>query len=456
MLGHLPHATLYPTYPSTTDGIPPEGLQVRPPPRTANRPWNALHRSDNAKDSALILASSRSRPPFRASTFLPLLKLPRDRSVSPESVFPEEPADLEHRCTGQKAIKEKVDTKPKKLASWFTGSSEPVNITLIPSPVKEKQDPFCHSAEMERESCTSSIFQEVNNMTKRPQSRLQKNISSLSIAKKDAAGSKFAFWRSRPNTSSEKSIMVEGELTGFDVQAALFPLGMPDQTSSEAFKKLQANAENAICLFQSAYQESLHSVREVTSERNILTDELKAAQTRSDHLKLQLANMAAQAARQESAMQTMAEELVALRCKIREDAEFRSKSLRIVTREPSDAHGAETIGNSCRRRKRQSAESFTSEESSSDSVFSQASFGTCTPISAADTGSELHRVQSFGAAATGTGKECQNCRGIRRSEAWDVVHLLREESRILKARVARCESANEDALSLLEVVSTIH
>jgi hypothetical protein len=52
-------------------------------------------------------------------------------------------------------------------------------------------------------------------------------------------------------------------------------------------------------------------------------------------------------------------------------------------------------------------------------------------------------------------KECQNCYGVRRSEAWDVVHVLKEESRALKARIAQCESANEDALSLLEIVSTI-
>ncbi len=55
----------------------------------------------------------------------------------------------------------------------------------------------------------------------------------------------------------------------------------------------------------------------------------------------------------------------------------------------------------------------------------------------------------------GPAKECQNCHGVRAAEAWDVVHVLKEESRELKARIAQCESANEDALNLLEIVSTV-
>jgi hypothetical protein len=290
-------------------------------------------------------------------------------------------------------------------------------------------------------------------MTKRPQSRLQKSTSSLSVVNKDAAGSnKFAFWRSRTAASAEKFTIVEDELTELDIQTALFPSSMKDDASLEGFRQLQANAENTISLLQSAYKKSLQSAREVTSEKNVLNDELEAAQTRSEHLKLQLANMAAQAAKQESAMQSMADELVVLRCKVRDDAEFRSKSLRLVTKESSDADDVGYLVDSNHRSKRQSADSFTSEESSSDSVFSQPPLGTCTPISAADDVPELYQAERGSLRAEAV-KECQNCHGDRRSEAWDVVHLLKEESRALKARIAQCESANDDALTMLDMVS---
>jgi chromosome segregation ATPase len=291
-------------------------------------------------------------------------------------------------------------------------------------------------------------------MTRRPQGRLQKSSSSLSVVNNDAAGSnKFAFWRSRPTTNAEKFIVVEDEFTGLDIQTALFPSGMMDDASPENFRQLQANAEHTISRLLIAYKENLQSAREVTSEKNVLNDELEAAQTRSEHLKLQVANMAADAAKQESVMQSMAEELVALRCKIREDAEFRNKGVRLVTKECSDAGDIGYSVNSNYRSKRQSADSFTSEESSSDSVFSQPPMGSCTPISTADDGQDLYQGLEYESLRVEAVKECQNCHGVRRSDAWDVVHVLKEESRALKTRIAQCESANADALMMLDMVS---
>jgi chromosome segregation ATPase len=248
---------------------------------------------------------------------------------------------------------------------------------------------------------------------------------------------------------------VEDEFTGLDVQTALFPLGMMDNASPEHFRQLQANAEHTISRLQSAYKKSLQSAREVTSEKNVLNDELEAAQTRSEHLKLQVANMAADAAKQESAMQLMAEELVALRSKVRADVEFRSKSLRLVTKVCSGEGDTGHLVNSNYRSKRQSADSFTSEESSSDSVFSQPPLGTCTPISTADDGHDLYQALEYESLRVEAVKECQSCHGVPRVEAWDVVHMLKEESRELKARIAQCESANADALMMLDMVSAV-
>jgi hypothetical protein len=295
------------------------------------------------------------------------------------------------------------------------------------------------------------MSRDADTFTQRPQSRLQKSNSSLSVAPKDPAASKFAFWRSKPATNVDKCNVVEDEIAELDMQTALFPAGTIDDSSPEEFKKLRTNAEITIRRLQAAYQESLESIREVNSEKNVLKDELEAAQTRSEHLKLQLAKTVAQSATQESAMHSMAEELAAARHKIREDARFRRKRLRIVTNESYDEDDARSMTKSPRRRKRHSAESSASEDSSSDSIFSHAPPGTCTPVSiTADTNPDILQEPTFGAI---TIKECQNCHGVKRSEAWDVVQVLKEESKALKARIAQCESANEDALRLLDVAA---
>ena len=249
--------------------------------------------------------------------------------------------------------------------------------------------------------------------------------------------------------------MVEDEITALDIQTALFPSDSNDEFTLDAFKNLQTNAEKTIRQLHTAYQKSLRSVREVTSEKNVLMDELEAAQTKSEHLKLQLANVVASSANQESAMQAMAEELATLRQRIRRDAEFSGKSLRIVTSDSSDVEDPEIMKIGHRRKKRHSTESSASEDSSSDSIFSHATLGTCTQISANEASSGLLSTDIFHSATVEYVKECQNCHGVRRSEARDVVQILKEESRALTARIAQCENANEDALAMLEVVSAV-
>lgn len=456
MLAHRPYPTLHSSHQSPPDTISDDDVHIKLHLRTAPHPWKTHHPATTTIEFVQTLPSSRASSPSRSSTFLPFLKLAKDRSISPEPVSPEEAAEFEHTLASESLPQARGESKPGKIASWFSGSSEPVNITLVPSPAKGNHDPFFDFGEMDRGSARSSISPEADNMTRRPQGRLQKSTSSLSVVNKDAAGSnKFAFWRSRPITNAEKFIVVEDKFTGLDVPTALFPSGMMDDASPEHFRQLQANAEHTISRLQTAYKKSLQSAREVTSEKNVLNDELEAAQTRSEHLKLQVANMATDAAKKKSAMQSMADELIALRCKIREDAEFRRKSLRIATKECSDAGDVGYLANSNSRSKRQSADSFISEESSSDSVFSQPPLGTCTPISTADDGQDLYQALEYESLRAEAVKECQNCHGVRRAEAWDVVHVLKEESRALKARIAQCESANADALVMLDMVSAV-
>lgn len=348
----------------------------------------------------------------------------------------------------------RVGIQPTKLASWFSGSSEPVNITLISSPAKEKHDATGDSAEMERGSKSGSIPQELGSATRIIGSTPQKSNNKLLVNATNPAGSiNFTFWKSRHTKGPEKCNVIEKELADADLQPPLLLSGTVDNPSPEEFKKLQADAENSIRRLRDAYQKSLQSLREVTSEKNVMMDELTATQTRSEQLKLQITNLATQSTERESAMQSMAEELAMLRQRIREEAEFRNRSLRLVTDGSSNTDNARSLENSIPRRKRHSEETFTSDESSSDSIFSEPPLGACTPISAADLSPDLYGAPEVEMLGLEPVKECQNCHGIRRSEAWDVVHMLKEESKALKDRIAQCENANEDALRLLGFLS---
>lgn len=368
---------------------------------------------------------------------------------------PEEAAIFDNSFAHEESLGAGFDGKPGKLASWFSGTSDPLNITLIASPTKEKQDTFFDAVDTQRGSVRSSISQEIDPMTRRSQNACQKSNSSPLVAPKDSARGKFAFWRARPSAMSKRCDIEDDEITALDIHTALFPSSIDDESTLDAFQNLRINAEKTIGQLQTAYQQKLRSIRQVTSEKNILRDELEASQTKSEHLKLQLADLVANSVDQESANQAMAEELAALRQGCREDAPFYRKSLRIVPSDSSDVDDAEILRIGHRRKKRPSTESSGSEESSSDSVFSHAPLGTCTPMSATDDSPGLFLTDTSNGATVEGVQECQNCHGVVRSEAWDVVNILKEESRALKARIAQCEEANEDALALLEVGSAM-
>lgn len=445
---------LFPAHPlsdDTSEGCP----QILTPPRTAPLPWMPYHQADNPIDSSSILPSSRPSSPSKSSTFLPFLKLGRERSVSPKRVSAAEAAEFAPPLVNKHSLQLKAHDRPGKLADWFSGTSEPVNITLIPSPTKEKQDPFVDESDMETAFQRRSTSREEDHLTRRPQSRLQKSSEKLPVTGKEFTASKLAFWKQRP-TLPVKGCELD-EPTDLDFGMTLFPSGGLDDSCPEELEKVREGAEKSFRQLQSAYQKNLQCLQEVTSERNALTDEWEAAQTRSEHLKLQLATMGEQLTRQESAMQSMVEEIATLRRQLREDEDFRNRSLRVVSEQSLNTEAVAKTENEGRRRKRRSAESLASEASSSSSIFSQAVSGTCSPISVttAETIPDVCETPLFDATRVEAFKECQNCHGIVRSEAWNVVHVLKEESRALKARIAQCENANEGALNLLDALSAM-
>lgn len=312
--------------------------------------------------------------------------------------------------------------------------------------------------------------------------------------------------------STPASPMLDEELCNLDIEAALFPAGSPnerDAFSPAAYKNLQTNAVGLLTKMQSAYRERVITIRELQGERSAQMDEIEEAETRAQHLKMQLEGMARKAQEQEKAMQQLMDELLAER-KARAEMEQRihaEKRFSVPVSSEGSMVSEDLAVDEDRRRKqwRKSAGSTvrssevgfegdeTDEESAeSESVFSRCRSPTIPPNAYFDNGSSidgpamhqqpnLPRVYSSTSSlapppsASGTVRStkssgqmsafqkiirgisgdsaedagCSNCKGQDASVAWDTVSLLRDENKHLKQRVGELEVAVEGALDLV-------
>src|SRR2546421_9022521 len=128
-------------------------------PEPASSVGPRLHRrARTAIDLPPLFAEDTPKLLPKSSGFFPFLKHNRDRSLSPERVSPKEAAEFE---IDAKNSRESSGTftppgKSTRLSSWFNGTSDPVNITLIPSPSKERSDSGFESTNMWRASIASN------------------------------------------------------------------------------------------------------------------------------------------------------------------------------------------------------------------------------------------------------------------------------------------------------------
>lgn len=459
MLAHLPHPELRPRG---------ESLLIEPgndivPPTSATKTSSSIRSvspiAHKVQDFPSLSPSTRNKSPTRGSTFLPnFLIPPRGRSLSPERLRPTRPADPNSFIDSQTSPSVATATSSGKLAGWFNGASEPVNFRLIPSPAKERSDPFLDSDEMDRGFGGNFAPRDHDTFTKRPTSQFHKSQCSLSMPSKDTSSSRFAFWRSKSTSLPDKHQNLDDDIANLDIQSALFPQGQTAESPHAALKALQANAEETIRMLKNAYVQNLQSLRDANAEKAALKDEAEAMQTRSEHTKSQLANMADKLSSQEADMLILADELATIR---RQHAEFRHRSLRIVTPEstPPKVAGRARLRSDTTldwEAGRRSSNSLSSPDRAGDSLMwspsSQSATSTCTPISSPENDSQGSKHDTY----NNSEHQCRNCHNVRQSEAWDVVRTLSEENHTLKTRLAECENANEDALSLLKLVGSSH
>ncbi|CAK7265537.1 hypothetical protein SEPCBS57363_001635 [Sporothrix epigloea] len=123
------------------------------------------------------------------------------------------------------------------------------------------------------------------------------------------------FTQQQSPVSSQSSYSFEhDEFYNLDVDAAIFPEGYPsghDLTSPAAFNNLETNATVALRRMQYAYRQRTVAYRELADEKSVCDEELEEAETRAQHLKMQLEGMARQAADQQREMQLLMDELSA-------------------------------------------------------------------------------------------------------------------------------------------------
>ena len=404
------------------------------PPPTSSK---GHQRSRTTVELPPLHTRTASVSPTRFSTFLPSLRS-ASRTPSPERVSVKEAAEFDVGAQEPSQRPRGV----KNLASWFEGSSEPVNITLVPSPKKERPDPIPIQEAETTEKMFSASNDSLDNLTKRPQS---------SRTATSNAPSRFSFFR---KASQIHSPTQDGdELSTLDIRETLFPSGPPDEFSPAAFKNLQLNAEGTLRRFQISHIDQQRIVKSLSATKQSQADDLEASDTRNEHLMLQLEEMAEKATEQERLIAALRAELnVAYNhpSQQTQDMSIRKVSCNSEARTKRDR--SSNISNL----------SASSDESSNISVFSHAdsldSPGTSVAASPIMKHARLHYTNVQHQSPTNHHQhnavipvhECQKCHGVKASEAWDVVTMMKAESQALKQRISDLEGANDEALSFLD------
>ena len=403
---------------------------------------------------------------FHIPTLNSLTQLKEPQS-STEQARPSSPTRAKRLSifTGDKATQGKTVQKVGKLADWFQGESEPISIGIVPSPTKEKADPFD----------TMASYSDI-----RPTSLLQRYPTVQTVSKPTMA-SRFSFLASKVSSlkPTPQPLDVNDDLMNMDISTALLRTSSAAPFSPAAFKDLQQQAEGLLLRLQAAYKERTSSLRDMAAEKETLAEETQSAETRACHLKTQLDNMSARLDEQDGAMMNLVDELAQEKLARREEEEGRKRSIRVVAKTvPSTtAHPRISLENTI------SDPDFESEdESSVESVFSTRN-GTYSPTmsmsSISTPGSpeayhapELQPAPPMPRAARlrlptsqpikgrpalhrdGIVEEpiqltCANCNGVRVSEAWTVVGVLKEENANLKERVGELEGALDGCLDVV-------
>jgi hypothetical protein len=402
-------------------------------------------RSRSTAELPPLFTRSSSSSPTRLSTFLPSLRSP-SRTASPERVTPAEAAEYE--VEEQEFSQRPKSTVAKSLASWFDGASDPVNIGLVPSPKKEKDNPL--QSEATTDTMFSNSTESIDALTKRP----------VRPSSQAPSATRFSFFRKQSTAPTLTPAEIE-QLGIIDIRDALFPHGVADELSPAAFKNLQLNAEGTLRKFQTAHMEQQQQIRKLNATNTSQADDLEASQMRGEHLKLQLVEMAERASEQERLITALRNELAAMH-NPNSDAEIELAQSSVRKVPSLDISATFQTARSKRNRVSDISSAASSEQSDRYSIFSTDqrladSPGTSVAPSPVMKHASMHIAtlspalpqHEHSAVSVIPVTECQKCHNVKASEAWDVITMMKMESQALKDRIEELEGANEQALDLL-------
>lgn len=397
--------------------------------------------------------------------------------------------------TGDKSGVVRVEDKGGRLTDWFSGSSAPVNLGILPSPTKEQGDTSMKS------SFTSPAASHPCRLHRKTTSESALRVSHPNASRFSFFGAKHTAPEQQPDSAASDELMT------LDINTSLLPGGPADPFSPSSFHNLLTNAEGLLHRLQTAYKQRTNSLHEITSENRAQRDELEEAEMRARHLKLQLDDMAAKVAERDKAVRTLGEELALERQQRRDEEEARKRSIVLVGKPrgaPALTDEAGDMHLPIRQRKKRdsngtiaSDSGFESEDdcSSAESVFSR-THGTTSPTTttsstpSAASPESFQNARSFTAVnatlqvpalrpalgpqrpstfqkilkglstSTTTASEvpdftsngqwgCANCQGGHAAEAWSVVGVLKDENQGLKKRVGELEGAVEGCLGIV-------
>ena len=398
----------------------------------------------------------------------PLVTLPGGQD-SPNSKIPL--ASHQHLDHFQFSPPQSRQASPTKvggrLADWFNGKSNPITFSILPSPSKERSDPLDIMPTLP--AIQTSMVQQ----------------SSGHATSKASLSSRFSFFTTKalsPKTTP-RAIDLNDEFLDIDVQKALFPAGPADPFSPAAFKNLVQNAEGLLSRLQMAYKERTRALREMTTEKETQNEELDGAETRAQHLKIQLDDIAVRITEQDNAMMNLVDDLAREKQLRREEEEARKRSVILVKAsreacvERSQRESRSSINSdwSCESGEESSAESvFSRQHGATSPTMSMSSVSTTnspdTYLShdfhlVAQNGPEPNSQPLFkGMAGSNNRKQtaswqgeprdltCANCHGLTRNEAWNIVGVLKGENKALKGRVEQMEGALDGCLDVVDML----
>ncbi|KAL2270321.1 hypothetical protein VTJ83DRAFT_2505 [Remersonia thermophila] len=200
------------------------------------------------------------------------------------------------------------------LASWLSASPKTTSTNMHPPPRQTPASPPAAADPMTPKgsngtgmTAASRFISALSSRFTQPQTANNNNNSSSSSHAQDASDNAY-----------------DG-LCHLNLEAALFPHAAAASPASPtspppgeafspaAYKNLHMNAMGLLGRFQSACRAQAAALREARAERDAQRDELEAAVTRVQHLKLQLQDMARLSQEKEREMKALAEELEAER-----------------------------------------------------------------------------------------------------------------------------------------------